>query len=202
MERMLVAIFDDESKAHKASNDLRRMGDQGVIAVHTVEMFTRGDDGAIAAKNIYDALPEGTMGGAAVGSLLGMLGGPVGLAVGVAGGMLIGATADYARARVIADFAQHVANELKPGRTAIVAEVYEESTDAVDGRLQRLGATILRRDLSDVADTEYEHEIAAIRTDLAEVKAERAAKRADRKAHLRAKSTPLIKKLEEKLARD
>jgi uncharacterized small protein (DUF1192 family) len=83
-----------------------------------------------------------------------------------------------------------------------VAEVYEESTDTVDGRLQPLGATILRRDLSDVADTEYEHEIAAIKTDLAQVKAERAAKRADRQARLRAKTDPLIKKVEQKLARD
>jgi len=202
MERMLVAIFDDEDKAHKASVDLQRMGDEGVIGVHTVGMFTRGRDGAIAATKIYDALPEGTMGGAAVGSLLGLLGGPVGIAVGAAGGMLIGATADYAKARVTADFAQHVANELLPGRTAVVAEVYEESTDAVDGRLQTLGATILRRDLSDVADTEYEHEIAAIKTDLAQVKAERAANRADRKARLRAKTAPLSKKIEQKLARD
>lgn len=90
MERMLVAIFDDEAKAHKASDDLQRMGDEGVIAVHTVGMFTRGRDGAIAA----------------------------------------------------------------------------------------------------------------IKTDLAQVKAERAAKRADRKARLRAKTAPLIKKVEQKLARD
>lgn len=202
MERMLVAIFDDEATAHEASDDLQRMGEEGVIAVHTVGMFTRGRDGAIAANNIYDSLPEGTMGGAAVGGLLGLLGGPVGVAVGAAGGMLIGATADYAKARVTADFAQHVAAELTPGRTAVVAEVYEESTEAVDGRLQALGATIFRRDLSDVADTEYEHEIAAIKTDLAQVKAERAAKRADRKARLRAKTDPLIKKVEQKLARD
>jgi uncharacterized membrane protein len=178
------------------------MGEEGVIAVHTVGMFTRGRDGAIAANKIYDALPEGTMGGAAVGSLLGLLGGPVGLAVGAAGGMLVGATADYAKARVTADFAQHVADELQPGRTAVVAELYEESTDAADGRLQALGATILRRDLSDVADTEYEHEIAAIKTDLAQAKAERSAKRADRKRRLRAKTAPLIKKVEQKLARD
>jgi uncharacterized membrane protein len=70
----VVAIFDDDAKAHKASDVLQRMGDEGVIAVHTVGMFTRGRDGAIAANKISDALPEGTMGGAAVGSLLGLLG--------------------------------------------------------------------------------------------------------------------------------
>jgi hypothetical protein len=35
-----------------------------------------------------------------------------------------------------------------------VAEVDEEETEAVDERLQALGATVLRRDLSDLADQE------------------------------------------------
>ncbi len=109
MERMLVAIFDDEVKAQEASKSLQRMGDEGVIAVHTVRVFTRQRDGFITTHDVSDSLPEGTMGGTAVGSLLGLLGGPLGLAIGAAGGMLIGATADYAKARVTADFAQHVA---------------------------------------------------------------------------------------------
>ena len=202
MERMLVAVFDDDARAHEGSDALRRMGEEGLINVHTVRMLRREGGGAIRADEVYDALPEGTMGGAAIGGLLGLLGGPAGLAIGATSGMLIGATADYAKWRVSADFAQHVADELQPGRTAVVAEVYEESTDPLDARLHGLGATIFRRDLSDVADTEYEHEIAAIKTDLAEARAERAAKRADRKARLRAKVDPLIKKVEEKLARD
>jgi len=39
-------------------------------------------------------------------------------------------------------------------RAAVVAEVDEEETEAVDERLQALGATVLRRDLSDLADQE------------------------------------------------
>jgi len=39
-------------------------------------------------------------------------------------------------------------------RAAVVAEVDEEDTEAVDERLQALGATVLRRDLSDLADQE------------------------------------------------
>jgi uncharacterized membrane protein len=202
MERMLVAIFDDEVKAQEASKSLQPMGDDGVIAVHTVRLFTRERDGSITSDDVTDSLPEGTMGATAVGSLLGLLGGPVGLAIGAAGGMLIGATADYAKTRVTADFAQHVADELIPGRTAIVAEVDEESTAAVDKPLQTLGATIFRTDLSDVADREYEHEIAAIKTGLAETKGKFAAKRASRKARLHARLDPLTKKIEDKLTRD
>jgi len=178
------------------------MGDDGVIAVHAIRILTRGNGGGIRVDTAYDALPEGTMGGTAVGALLGLLGGPVGLAIGAASGMLIGATADYAKNRVTADFAQHVADQLTPGRTAVVADVYEESTDPVDGELQPLGATIFRRDLQDVADTEYEHEADAIKEEFDQATAKGAAARADLEARLHERTDPVTKKLEEKLTRD
>jgi uncharacterized membrane protein len=198
MERMLVATFDNEHKAHEGSVALQRLGDDGEIAVHTVRIFARDTDGVITSEEIHDALPEGTMGSTAVGSLLGLLGGPVGLAIGAAGGLLVGATADYAKKRVTTDFAQQVADELGPGRAAVVAEVDEEETAAVDARLQPLGTTVLRRDLSDLADREYEHEMAAIRSDLASVKAKLSA----RTAGLHAKTDAVVQRMERKLARD
>src|SRR5262245_14560028 len=198
MERMLVAVFDNEVKANEGSAALQRLGEDGESAVHTVRIFARDRDGTITSDDISDSLPEGTMGGTAVGSLLGLLGGPVGLAIGAAGGMLIGATADYAKSRVTTDFAQQVASELTPGKTAIVAEVDEEETEAVNQRMQALGAKVLRRDLSDLADQEYEHEMTAIKSDLNRV----TAKLTDRTAHLRAKTDSVVQKIERKLARD
>ena len=198
MERMLVAIFDDEAKAQEASKALQGMGDDGEIAMHTIQILARAKDGSITSDDVYDALPEGTMGATAVGSLLGLIGGPVGLAIGAASGLLVGATADYAKSRVTTDFAQQVADELAPGRSAIVAEVDEEETEAVDARLQTLGARVLRRDLSDVADREYEHEMAAIKSDLARVKGKLSA----RTARMRAKTDAVVQKIERKLARD
>jgi len=198
MERMLVALFGDEAKAREAAQALQAMGDDSEIALHTVQMFTRNEDGVVASADVYNALPEGTMGGTAVGSLLGLLGGPVGLAIGAGSGLLVGATADYAKRRVTTDFAQQVADELTPGRAAIVAEVDEEETEAVNERLQALGATVLRRDLSDLADQEYEHEMASIKNDLARVKAKLSA----RTARLHARTDSAVHEGEGKLARD
>ena len=138
------------------------------------------------------------MGSTAVGSLLGLLGGPVGLAIGAASGLLVGATADYAKKRVTTDFAQQVADKLTPGRAAVVAEVDEEETKAANVALQALGATVLRRDLSDLADREYEHEMATIRSDLASIKAKLSA----RTARLHAKTDAVVQRMERKLARD
>jgi uncharacterized membrane protein len=198
MERMLVALFGDEAKAREAAQALQAMGDDSEIALHTVQMFSRNEDGVVASADVYNALPEGTMGGTAVGSLLGLLGGPVGLAIGAGTGLLIGATADYAKRRVTTDFAQQVADELTPGRAAIVAEVDEEETEAVNERMQTLGGVVLRRDLSDLADQEYEHEMASIKNDLARVTAKLSA----RTTRLHAKADSAVQKVERKLARD
>jgi uncharacterized membrane protein len=94
------------------------------------------------------------------------LGGPVGLAMGVAAGFLIGATTDVARGQVARDFVDAVSQALEPGKTAVVAEIYEESTRHVDERMQALGGLVFRRDLSDVRDGAYETEIATIQTDI------------------------------------
>jgi uncharacterized membrane protein len=198
MERMLVALFGDEDKAREGAQALQAMGDDSEIALHTVQMFTRNPDGVVASADVYTALPEGAMGGTAVGSLLGLLGGPVGLAIGAGSGLLVGATADYAKRRVTTDFAQHVADELTPGRAAIVAEVDEEETEAVNERMQALGATVLRRDLSDLADQEYEDEMASIKNDLARVKAKLSA----RTTRLHARANSAVQNVERKLARD
>jgi uncharacterized membrane protein len=198
MERMLVAVFGDEAKARESAWALQAMADNSEIALHTVQIFTRNQDGVVASAEVYNALPEGTMGGTAVGSLLGLLGGPVGLAIGAGSGLLVGATADYAKRRVTTDFAQQVAHELRPGRAAIVAEVDEEETEAVNERMQALGATVLRRDLSDLADQEYEHEMASIKSDLARVRAKLSA----RTSRLHAKADSTVQKVERKLARD
>jgi len=202
MERMLVAIFSDAAKAREASDALQRMGEQSEIAVHTVRILTRERDGTITSTDIAHQLPEGTMGATAVGSLLGLLGGPLGLAVGAVGGMLIGGAADYAKTKVTADFAQEVADELTPGKSAVVANVDEESVDPVNARLQPLGAAILRTDLSDVADQEYEHEMATIKSGLAETREKLAARRGTRKARLHAKIDPVTRKIDDKLVRD
>jgi len=198
MERMLVALFGDEAKAREAAQALQAMGDDSEIALHTVQMFSRNEDGVVASADVYNALPEGTMGGTAVGSLLGLLGGPVGLAIGAGSGLLVGATADYAKRRVTTDFAQQVADKLTPGRAAVVAEVDEEETEAVNERMQTLGGVVLRRDLSDLADQEYEHEMASIKNDLARVTAKLSA----RTTRLHAKADSAVQKVEHKLARD
>jgi len=199
MERMVVVVFDSEARASEAARVFERLNEDGVIALYTSRVLTKDATGVTTVARTYDVLPEGTMGGTAVGTMIGLIGGPVGLAIGAASGLLLGGMADLARARVAGDFVNDVKRALLHDKAAVVAEIDEEETDVVDARMKALGGFVYRRDLGDVADSEYEAEVAAIKTDIARTRAEHAASRADRQGTLQAKFDSLNEKLHKAL---
>jgi uncharacterized membrane protein/ElaB/YqjD/DUF883 family membrane-anchored ribosome-binding protein len=199
MDRMLVVVFDNESKAYEGSRALQQLDGDGSIAVYATRVVAKNPDGTTAVKQGTDSGPLGTLTGTAVGSLVGLLGGPVGVAVGAAGGSLIGAMADLDNVRVGSDFLADVAEALTPGKVAVVAEVDEEWTTPVDTRMEALGGVVLRRSLWEVEDTQDERDIASIKADIAQLKTEHAEANAERKATLQTLIGTLNAKLQEKL---
>ncbi|HMF96913.1 MAG TPA: DUF1269 domain-containing protein [Vicinamibacterales bacterium] len=195
MERMLVVVFDSETKAFEATRALQALDEAGFIAVYADGVITRGRDGAITESKTRRGFPQGTMGATAVGSLIGAIGGPVGVAVGAAGGLIVGGLADHTRHRIARDFVDDVKAALRPGRSAMVAEIDEEATLNVDERMEALGGFVFRRAMGDVADDEYDHEIASLRADVAQTKAEHAASHAERRSRLQARLDSLNEKL-------
>jgi hypothetical protein len=61
----------------------------------------------------------------------------------------------------------------------VVAEIDEESTDALDARMKAIGGRVLRRALSEVVDTEYEKKVAAIDADVNRARARHRPRPAD-----------------------
>src|SRR5215813_2347607 len=171
MDRMLVVVFDNESKAYEGKEALLQLDGEG-------------------------SGPLGTLTGTALGSLIGLLGGPAGLAIGATVGFTAGATVDLNNARISGDFIDDVTKVLLPNSVALIAEIEEDWTTPVDTRMEELGGTVFRRALSDVEDTIDEEHIAAIKADIAQMKAEHAQARADRKAKLHEKITQLNSKLQ------
>jgi uncharacterized membrane protein len=167
MERVLVVVFDSKEKAHEGSRVLEDLNEQSVIALYADAVLTKDLGGSTTVVKTHYADPQGTMGGTAVGSLVGMLGGPVGLAIGAAAGFVVGATADYARVRFGSDFLAGVKGKLARGKAAVVAEIDEEDTEPVNGRMAALGGTVMRQALSDVVHAEYEHKVHAVKEKLA-----------------------------------
>jgi uncharacterized membrane protein len=187
MERMVVVVFDDEAKAYAAADVLESFNEDRSVAVHESWVLTKEADGSVNIVKTEDTLPEGTMGGTIVGGLIGLFGGPAGLAIGAASGMALGATADVARAHLGRDFIAEVTRALAPGRIALVAEVDEESTEPLDESMKALDGQMFRRDLQDVADSDYEHSVAAVKSRIAEAKADIAGEAAAGTERLRAK---------------
>jgi len=196
MDRMLVVVFGDESKAYEGKKALLQLDGEGSISAYGYAVVAKNSDGTATVKQGDDNGPLGTLTGTALGSLIGLLGGPAGVVLGAAAGLGAGAAADLHNARISDDFIDDVTKVLLPNRFALIAEVEEDWTTPVDTRMEAIGGTVFRRALSDVEDTVDDEDVAAIRADIAQLKAEHAQARADRKAQLQEKIDQLNSKLQ------
>lgn len=199
MDRMLVVVFDNESKAYEGKKALQQLDSEGSISVYGYAVLAKHADGTATVKQGDDVGPLGTLLGTSLGSLIGLLGGPAGLAVGAAAGFAAGGAADLTNARIGEDFIDDVSKVLLPNRVAVVAEIEEDWTTPVDTRMEAIGGTVFRRTLSEVKDTIHEEEVTAMKADLAQMKAEHAKAHADRKAKLEEKINDLDSKIQVRL---
>jgi uncharacterized membrane protein len=199
MDRMLVVVFDSESKAYEGQRALLELDGEGSISVYAHAVLAKKADGTTTIKQGSDSGPLGTLVGTSFGALIGVLGGPVGVAAGATAGAMSGSFVDIDNSRVGYDFINDVSKKLSPNRVAVVAEVEEEWTTPVDTRMEKIGGTVFRRALSDVRDTVDTEEMNAMRADFDQLKAEHAKAQADRKAKLSEKINQLDSKIQARL---
>jgi uncharacterized membrane protein len=199
MDRMLVVVFDNESKAYEGKKALLQLDSEGSISVYAYAVLAKHADGTATVKQGDDAGPIGTLVGTSLGSLIGLLGGPVGVALGAAAGFAAGSTVDIDNARVGEDFIDDVTKILSPTKVAVVAEIEEDWTTPVDTRMESIGGSVFRRALSDVQDTADDEDIAAMKADLAQLRAEHAKAHADRQGKLKEKINQLDSRIQAQL---
>jgi uncharacterized membrane protein len=201
MDRMLVVVFDNETKAYEGKKALLRLENEGSIVVYAHAVIAKNADGTATVRQSDDPGPLGTLLGTSLGSLIGLLGGPTGLAIGTVAGLVAGSTADLHNARISDEFVDDVTKELLPNRFALVAEIQEDWTTPVDSRMEAIGGIVFRRALSDVTHTVNNEDVAAMKADVAQMKAEHAKAHADRKAKLQEKINQLDSKIQAQLER-
>jgi uncharacterized membrane protein len=199
MEKMLVVVFDDEPKAYEGSHALKQLDAEGSITIYAESVIKKNADGTVTVKQVDDGFPLRTLAGTAIGSLLGLLGGPVGLGVGAAAGALAGSIGDLHVAGVDAEFLNDVAATLTPGKCGVIADVSEEWVTPADTRMEALGGTVFRAAIKSVEDEQRARDVAALRAEVDQLKAEHARAHADRKAKLQAKIDEFNAKLQAKL---
>lgn len=172
MNKLLVAIFDNETSADAGLNALRTLHAAGDISLYATGVISRDSKGVVSVKKPLDARPVGTATGLAVGSLIGMLGGPVGVVIGAVTGTVAGAVRDFWGAGVGLDFIEEATRHLQPGKVALVAEIEEEWTIPVDSALEAAGGQVFRRSRSEVAEAQFDHDISAMKSELHELETE------------------------------
>lgn len=166
MNRMLIVVFDTENSAETATRSLRELHSAGSITLYAMGVIASDAHGKVSLKAESDQDPIGTGVGFAVGSIIGLLGGPVGVVTGAVVGSLAGAIRDYWVAGVGLDFVEEAQSHLKPGKTALVAEVEEEWVTPVDLAMAAVGGMVFRRARSEVAAAHLHTDIATFQSEI------------------------------------
>ena len=199
MEKMLVAVFDNERNTYEGSRALNQLDAEGSITIHAESVIKKDANGKVSVMQAEGDFPVRTVGGTAIGSLIGLLGGPVGFGIGAVDGALAGSIGDLYVAGVNADFLDDVSAVLTPGKCAVVADVSEEWVTPVDSRMEAVGGVVFRSLKTTVEDDQRARDVAELKEEIAQLKAENAQARAERKAKLQARIDALNAKLQEKL---
>ncbi len=173
MDKMLVVVFDREAQAYEGSKALQGLAQEGSITLYSKAVIVREASGEVQIMQHGDMGPIGTAVGMLTGTLIGMFAGPVGIAIGATVGTSGGFLADVAHIGVGEDYLAEVAEYLKPGKAAVVAEVNEDWVLPVDTQMGELGGVVFRRTRKEVLDSVIDRDTEALRTDLAQLKAER-----------------------------
>lgn len=194
MENVVVAIFSVESEAFQAFTELRQMP-RGTGYFAAEAALLKNKEGVTTMVDGFGMRPvdAGSSKGIVIGSLVGILGGPIGVLLGASYGALVGGTADAANALDKLTSVEVIAGKIYEGETAIVALVKEEEP-AFDAAFSKYQATIIRYDAADIIeDVDRAYEVQAeignqVREQLRiERKEEKAARREERRAALKAK---------------
>jgi len=172
MSQFVVATFPSESQAYEGARALQDLHGEGAISLYAFAVVSRDASGELAVRQESDEGPVGTVMSAFVGGLVGLIGGPVGSALGVSVGGLIGSMGDLLNLGVTADFMREVADEIAPGKVAVIAEIDEEWRTPLDARVAALGGTVVRQSRAYVEDAIIEKDIEATRAELQQLRTE------------------------------
>jgi uncharacterized membrane protein len=162
MEKMLVAVFDNETKAFEGLSALKDLHQNGDITLYANAVVSVDANGQLNIKQITDNDGLGTTTGLLIGSLVGILGGPIGLAVGATAGTMAGFAADIDEGSINAAFVEEVSSKLTKGKTALIADIGETWPVPVDTRLGELDGIVFRRLHYEVEDDMLRRETEAM----------------------------------------
>jgi uncharacterized membrane protein len=141
---VVIATFEDESKADTVLESLKQMEKERYITVRHAATIVKDKEGEIKLSDVQDVdSQKGKRFGAITGGLIGLLGGPIGLVVGAAAGAATGkAAAKRIRLGVPNNEVKAIERELQPGSSAIITYAEISFIDAAVRQLEQFGGTV------------------------------------------------------------
>jgi uncharacterized membrane protein len=194
-DNVLVVTFgedpENDKNAYQALTDLKQLDSQNQIKIEGAAVVTREPNGRVDAKSEVGEDPYvGTASGGMIGLLIGIIGGPLGVLLGGATGVLVASLFAIDEVESTESVLSEISKQVQPTRTAVVAQVNEQSPEVIDSAMARLGGEVMRRPVVHV-----EEEIAAAQE--AQRKAKREARKELHKARVEKRKEDAHAKVEE-----
>ena len=175
MDTFVAALFDSEEDAFRVVEAMRELQADSSIVIYGGAILTKDANGEVRMQDAVKSGPRGWAIGVIAGGLLGLLAGPAAVAAGAAAtlggaaaagaaagsvtGGVFGVTSDLLDAGLDAEILDIVSTEMRPGRTALVASIDEQSPIALDRIVAGIeGGKIFRQARIDVIDDKLERE--------------------------------------------
>jgi uncharacterized membrane protein len=193
MEKIMVVVFDDETKAHEGIRALKKLDSEGSVSIHSGALIRKGEDNAVEVvpDSELEGFPVGTLAGSFLGGTIGLLGGPAGAAAAATIGGITGFGADMVVGTVDDDLINEVTRQLEPGKSAVVLDLSEDWITPVDADLEPFSRTIIRRLKVDVEDQLVAKRIEADQKEMEAFEQEWSKAREDQKARIHARMEEL-----------
>jgi uncharacterized membrane protein len=150
-DSVIAVSFAEDNNAYAALTRLKELDAQGQVEVQEASVVVRGADGQVVEKDQTggDNL-AGTAGGGLIGLLVGVIGGPLGVLIGGTTGLLVGSLVDLDDMDETDSVLGEISKATRPGHTALLARVGEQTPEAIDVAMAELGGIVLRRATFDV----------------------------------------------------
>ncbi|MDI3287459.1 DUF1269 domain-containing protein [Polyangium sp. 15x6] len=155
MSDLVVIAYPDEHRAAEVMLAIDRMSSENLVDLEDACYVTKNPDGKVRLHQSKDLTTAGALSGGLWGMLIGLffLAPVFGLAVGAATGALTGKASDYG---IDDAFMKRLAEQMKPGSSAIFTLTRKVTADKVIPELAKYGGTVLQTSLSKDAEEKLE----------------------------------------------
>jgi len=155
MSDLVVIAYPEENRAAEVMSTIHRLSSEHLLDLEDACFVTKSLDGKVRLHQSNDLTAAGALSGGMWGMLVGLIFlAPIfGLALGAATGALAGKASDYG---IDDAFIKRLAQEMKPGSSAIFTLTRKVTPDKVLPELAKFGGTVLRTSLPKDAEQKLE----------------------------------------------